>query len=90
MGFMDDMRQLKEDTKKDFREANAEFKAGHEKIQAKRKEQPKRSESEKLAKTANMWMKGFALWYVIPFITVALILMLFAGVWVWDTIVNLF
>ena len=90
MGFREDMRQLREDTKRAFREANAEFKAGHRKIQEKRKEQPKQSETEKLAKTGNMLIKGFALWYVIPFITVALILMLFAGVWVWDMFIGLF
>ena len=87
---MDDMRQLKEDAKKDFKKANADFKAGHREIQAKRKAQPKMSEQEKLAKTSNILIKGFAFWYVIPFIAVVLILMLFAGVWVWDTIVNLF
>ena len=89
--FKDDMRQWKEDAKKDFKKANADFKAGHEEIKSKYSYTPKQqSEQEKLAKTANMWLKGFALWYMIPFIGVALILMLFAGFWVWDTIVNLF
>ena len=90
MGFREDMRQLREDTKKDFKKANAEFKAGHREIQAKRKEQPKQSETEKLAKTGNILIKGFALWYILPFIAVAVILMVFAGVWVWDTIMSLF
>ena len=52
--------------------------------------QPKQSEQEKLAKTGNMLIRGFAIWYLIPFIAIALVLMLMVGVWLWDMFIALF
>ncbi|WP_347552973.1 hypothetical protein ABFG93_22245 (plasmid) [Pseudalkalibacillus hwajinpoensis] len=81
MGFKDDMRKWKEETKADFKKVGDEFRATRAEQKEKYANEPKMSEQEKLAKTGNMMLKGYALWYILPFLAFMLILGVMVAFW---------
>lgn len=74
------------------------WKEGYEREMAKEKEklrqneekQNNMSESDKFAKNANFVLKGISFWILLPVFGVILIMLTFAGFWVWDQIQGLF
>ncbi len=78
---------FKEDWKEGYKREMAKEK---EKYDAYQNKKGNMSESDKFSKNANFVMKGVAFWILLPVFGVILILLTFAGFWVWDQITSFF
>jgi Flp pilus assembly protein TadB len=90
-------KRFKEDYKKEIARMEAKDEAKKQAKAEKRQQQmelnpPKTpmTEQERLAKRGNILITGFSIWFLIPFITVVLIVGLVAVVGVYDWFINLF